>query len=948
MEDTSLKPWYSIATPHKDIREGHFAEDVFAANLWAVVSGTAPDIYMDPEEFFRKTYMTKGLGSTLNRIGRVLKKEGVAGDRILSLQTSFGGGKTHILIALWHLARYAEKLDKSEVAGKLREALGGELPQADPRIAVFTNQTCDATQGRETESGIRTFTLWGELALQLGGPDLYEKIKANDRARSVPQGLFVDILKEAAPCLILLDELADYCVGAASVKAGATTLADQTVSFMQQLTESVQQVPGTAVVATLPASKFEVARSEEGQEAFLTLEKRFHRLGSDSKPVADDEIYDVVRARLFESITPPDRVDYPAKVARAYHEMYAAHSNDVPGESVKASYRERMERAYPFHPELIEAFYTRWGSHPDFQRTRSVLRLLGCIVGDLWNRRKSTSQTQHIIQPCHVNWSLDPLQAELTRLWGNAYQSVAAADICGESANAIAPDEERGGDYEREAITAGLASAVLLGSFGGDGERTGFSAKDLKLACSRAGVNWNYLDGAVLQLEERCFYLHSAQAGSLGKRYWFGTKPNLNRLFVQYRQQIEDQDFEDEIIEELRGQSKGGMFSTATWKVLVDPGEDLAEQKSLCLLVFPPSLIWNGEEDADEIRRKVMEINRRCGNQDRKFRNTLVFLAATKRGASRLRTAYRDRATAIALKNDYGDQLDEEQKADLKNRLEKARHDVQEKLPAAYTVALRVEGSAVKTVTLDDAGEDFSKHLNLLWRELVENHEWILKRVGGVTLRESGLIPEGDGAISVKDAIETFLRYTDKHMIAGARAVTEGLERACSDGIIGIGRGTSCSNLKAKFCRQSVSLAPDDDGVWIIPPFDPKKEGAEETVAGQQTEPPGAGEVAGRANEQYTEGYSGSEKPSEVVGSPETSQKVHRIKIKGSVPMENWSDLFRAFVAPAGRLDLKKVKLGVDFELETKEGKGLSEGEQTYQAMKEAARQLGLEFEGEE
>lgn len=125
----------------------------------------------------------------------------------------------------------------------------------------------------------------------------------------------MDILRAAAPCLVLLDELADYCVGAAAVPVGDTSLADQTVSFIQQLTEAVQQVPGAVVVATLPASKYEVAQSEKGQEACVTLEKRFQRLGADLKPDADEEIYEVVRARLFESVAPESDPDYPKKVA---------------------------------------------------------------------------------------------------------------------------------------------------------------------------------------------------------------------------------------------------------------------------------------------------------------------------------------------------------------------------------------------------------------------------------------------------------------------------------------------------------------------------------------------------------------------------------------------------------------------------------------------------------
>ena len=195
--DTNLKPWYAVATPHEDIREGRLAEAVFAANLWAVVQGTAPEVYLDPEEFFRKTFVTTGLTTALRRVASVLGGGGEAGDRIISLQTAFGGGKTHTLVALWHLAKHAEKLKKAPHAEQLRQALGNRFPEQIKGVAVFTNQTCDATQGRKTQEGVHTRTLWGELALQLGSKKLYERVRANDVAQRVPQGIFVEILRAA-------------------------------------------------------------------------------------------------------------------------------------------------------------------------------------------------------------------------------------------------------------------------------------------------------------------------------------------------------------------------------------------------------------------------------------------------------------------------------------------------------------------------------------------------------------------------------------------------------------------------------------------------------------------------------------------------------------------------------------------------------------------------------
>lgn len=942
MKDT-LKPWYAIATPHEDIREGRLAEAIFAANVWAVVQGTAPEVYLDPEEFFRKTYLTTGLSTVLNRVAAALSQGGEAGDRIISMQTAFGGGKTHTLVALWHLAKHADRLKGSPHSEGLRQAVGGRLPEKVKGVAVFTNQTCDATQGRQVSDGIHLRTLWGELAYQLGGKALYERVQANDERQRVPQGLFVEILQAAAPCLILLDELADYCVGAAAVPVGDTSLADQTVSFIQQLTEAVQQVPGVVVVATLPASKYEVAQSEKGQEAFVTLEKRFQRLGADVKPVADEEIYGVVRARLFETITPESDPDYPKKVAEVYQGMYAAHSGEVPSEAAKNTYREQLQLAYPFHPLLIDALYTRWGSHPDFQRTRGVLRLLASIVGDLWKRRQGNTETQHLIQPCHIRWSVDALQAALTRLWGPPYQSVAAADVIGNRSNAGIFDEERGGDYRSEAIGQGLASAILLGSFGGKGGRSGFSSKDLKLACSRQGLNWNYSDGALLELENRCFYLHTATAGSLGKRYWFGTKPTLNKLVVQYRQQSAKENFGEAILEDLRAESQKGVLAGAAWRVIVNPAEDLPEQKSLTLLVLPPSLAWDengGTKDA--ILERVKAISTRCGGKDRLYRNTLLFLAGATRGLSKLRQVHRERAALEGVRADYWDRLDEEQQEDLKKRLDSARKATLEALGPAYTVALRVHGQDVEPCVLSDARRTFQEHLGYLWTTLVEDEEWILRRVGSVMLESTGLIPK-EGGLRLKDAVEAFLRFTDKPMIAAKEAVTAGLTQACLDGLVGIGRGGSISTLQTKYCKQPVTLDPSEDGVWVIPPFTP--EPAKVSGGG---EIPGVGVGGGESG--IPAGTTPEEAPGKTPGAATTAKPgakgtVRRFVVSGNVPVENWGELFRCFVGPAARMNLKKLGLGVQFEIVLPDDRPLSENDPALKSMKEAARQMHLSFE---
>lgn len=932
-----LKPWYAIATPHEDIQKGRLSEAVFAANLWAVAQDKeAPEVYRDADAFYAKTYLTTGLTNVLRKVASALAGGADAGDRILSLQTSFGGGKTHSLVALWHLAKSVDKMRKAAAFADVRAAIGDDLPRKIKAVAVFTNQTCDATQGRKTPEGIQTRTLWGELALQLGGVELYKKIEANDQSRTVPQGLFVEILREATPCLILIDELADYCVGAAGVEVGNTTLADQTISFTQQLTEAVGQVKGVALVATLPASHLEVASSEKGQEILDRLEKRFGRMSADVKPVGDDEVYEVVRRRLFESLGDPAE---HARVAEAYMKMYQQHQNEVPTEASKRTYQDRLLAAYPFHPTLIDGLYLRWGSHGDFQRTRGVLRLLASVVGDLWKRRNNETQSAPLIQPCHVSWKIDAMHAALTRLWGAPYETVVAADVLGSKANAELLDEERGSDYVNEKIARGLAASILLGSFGGQAERAGFSTKELKLSNGRPTLNWSYTDGALLALEERAFYLHTASAGSQGKRYWFGTKPTLTKLIVQYRAQFSSQDFDNEILETLHSQVMGVRFDPATWRVLINPEADLPEQKSLVLLVMPPDYAHteNGGDSAlaSTIEKRVLNLSQKCGTKERHYRNTLLFLLPSGRGLTRLRNAFREVIALESVRSDYSSQLDEEQAKDLNTKINAARKAVNEALGSAYSYMARVEGQRVAMVALTDAKATFEDHLRAAWKQIVEDEEWVLRKVGPVTLQKVGLVPS-EGGSRIKDASEAFLRFTDKPIIASREAVLEGLRHACREKLIGLGRGINLNSLQTKWCGEDVILDPNEEGLWILPPFEPQLKDGDSTTRPATGQPRGASSL--------TSGPEPAKPNTELTAAP-TGKQIRRIMISGNVSLDSWSDIFRAFVNPAGRMNLKHLRLGIDFELETQDGQHLDENDPALKAMKEAARQLGLEID---
>jgi len=209
--------------------------------------------------FFLKTYFTAGLKNIARRVVQGLNGGQDADNRVISLQTGFGGGKTHTLISLFHLAGLGKRAKLSEYTKELLTATGEPTFEA-AHIAVFTNTTNDPSQGRKVD-GITIRTLWGELAFQLGGKEAYEFIRINDEKQTAPKGLFKKVLEKCKPALVLIDELADYCVSASAVKVESSNLSDQTISFIQELTESVSGTDNCVMIATLPASAQELGSS---------------------------------------------------------------------------------------------------------------------------------------------------------------------------------------------------------------------------------------------------------------------------------------------------------------------------------------------------------------------------------------------------------------------------------------------------------------------------------------------------------------------------------------------------------------------------------------------------------------------------------------------------------------------------------------------------------------
>ncbi len=750
----SLKPWFKNVMPHLDIQKGILDESVFAANLGDVASGGGREVYRNPDTFFEKTFFTAGLRTIARRVIKGLNGQEDAENRVVSLQTGFGGGKTHALITLYHLAALGKRANELVNVHELLQFTGApNFEQA--HVAVFTNTTNDPTQGR-TKDGLHIQTIWGELAYQLGGVEAYSIVQANDQSLTAPAGLFKKVLEKTKPALILIDELADYCVKASGRIVGGSTLSDQTISFVQELSEAVSSVNNCVMVATLPASESEVATSPNATQILTSLSNRLSRVGQDTKPVEEDEIFEVIRRRLFEDLGSEKEMD---QVVSHYSHMYEELSimNEVPPHAAKTNYRDLMRKSYPFHPELIDMFRIRWASNHDFQRTRGVLRLLASIVSDLWKRQGSLTGNTALIHTADVNFNnLDALSSQLKKLYGNGYDAVIPADVSGGSSNAFKIDTEKR-EYGLHSLTQGLASTILLGSFGSTSGNRGVSMEELKLCVLRPdSFNHNSINGALDALEGKAHYLYYATVGTNTKRYWFHTKPNINILINQAKsEEVTPSDIHTEIIRRINDKTT----RIDHFNLIIDPAEDIPEQKKPTIIVLHPKYLVNPDTINGKVKPIIKRLATKKGNAERIYRNTLLFLVANEIGYAQLRKDVLEYLACKMVREEYRSQLEKEQQQDISKKVDESSRLVDKSVLTAYSILVKHKGGDLEKLNIRQFKDSIDLQINHTIKQQLHDEEWLLDSVGIRLLERNNLLPKPGAPVKVKDIYEAFIRF---------------------------------------------------------------------------------------------------------------------------------------------------------------------------------------------
>ena len=622
-------PWREVVEPHQDVATGDFLQAEFAADLGKVHAGSAPSEYGDPQEFFGRTYLTDGLGALL--VGAAKRLSDAGGDPVVELQTNFGGGKTHSMLALYHMAGGTPARDLPGL-DQLLSKHGAAVPQHINRAVVVG--TWRGPQDVNAQEGGREFrTTWGEMAWQLGGGDAFDMIAENDAKGIAPgSNLLEKIFRKCSPCLILIDEWVAYLRQIYKVDGLPSGSFDANLSFVQSLTEAVKTSPGTLLVAALPASQIEVG-GDGGQEALVRLKQTFSRVESSWRPASQEESYEIVRRRLFKDI-PGDKFHHRDNTLKQFAKLYRENANEFPRGSADEDYRRKLEKAYPIHPELFDQLYTGWGSLERFQRTRGVLRLMAQAIHELW----MNNDPSVMIMPGSVAVGSARVESELLHYLEVSWQSIIAGDVDGPESIPYKIDQSAP-NLNRYSATRRVARAIFMGTAPThQQENRGLDDKQINLGVVQPGEKPAVFGDALRRLGNRARFMH----GDLG-RYWYSMSASLNRVAADRAEQVEEAlvlvEIDKLLAAYINGLGDRGHFDA----VQVAPGSssDVPDEAGgVRAIVLGIAHSHNGR-DGSEAMTAARDILMQRGGTPRVYCNVLVFLAAETRQLDNLKEAMR-------------------------------------------------------------------------------------------------------------------------------------------------------------------------------------------------------------------------------------------------------------------------------------------------------------------
>ncbi len=610
---TGIPSWREVIEPHPDVAQGRYKNAEFAADLAQVARGEGAYEYRDPVEFFARTYVTEGMtGLLVQALRRVIGKDG---EPVIQLKTAFGGGKTHSMLALYHMMRGRVSIEKIPNIKSVLAAAGvSTLPKCN--VAVLVGTALDPTRSKRPIffPGITINTLWGEMAAQLaesaGKPELYDFVKEADKKGVSPGSESIKNLFDAcAPCLVLMDELVAYAKRIYGVKGLPSGTFDNLITFIQEITEAARASKNSLVVASIPESDIEIG-GEAGQIALETIEHTFGRMESIWKPVAANEGFEVVRRRLFLDCKDPDSRNL---VCGQFSQLYVVNAADFPPEARDVDYRERMISCYPIHPEVFDRLYEDWATLDRFQRTRGVLRLMAAVIHELWMGNDASM----MIMPGTISMDVPNVRDELTRHLPEGWNALVDREVDGKLSIPYQKDQSIP-RYGNKLAARRVARTIMLGSAPTVRAQTvrGIEASRIRLGVVQPGESIADFNDALNTLQASLAYLYTNPSGD---RFWYDTRPTLRKTVEDRATQIPGPDVEFEIERRLRTLRKETPFAG----LHVCPGSslDVTDDQAVRLVILRPDDKYKASTQQNKAIQNAENILNNRGNAPRIYRN---------------------------------------------------------------------------------------------------------------------------------------------------------------------------------------------------------------------------------------------------------------------------------------------------------------------------------------
>ncbi len=628
---------FETCRPRADVLAGSIAEADFAADLAQVLTGKGSADYVDPVRFFANTFPTQGLRNVLVNVCRRLTGAGGEAAAVFRLDTSYGGGKTHGLIALAHAAGGMAGVSNVE------EFIDPSLaPKGNVRIAAFDGENADPANGRKMSDDVKAYTPWGEIAWALGGNQGYERVRESDEKRIAPGAETLRELFGGEPTLILLDELSVYLRKTSKLAEG-----EQLTAFLTGLIKAVESAPGAALVYTLAIGKDGVATDAYSAENQIIADRMEQAKSVSARkatllnPTEDDEMVQVLRRRLFESIGDS------GSVVGTYRSLWAANREALPDSASLPETADTFGKSYPFHPEVLKTLTDKTATLGSFQRVRGMLRLLARTIAHLWEERPADATAIHLH---HIDPGHEPIRQEVvTRLEQGAYTPAIGSDIAGsgeKKALAEEIDAEHHGGLPPYTVYA--ARTVFMHTLAFNERLIGLSPDQLRYSMLGPATDVSFIEEARKKFLAESAYLDDRP----GVPMRFLAEANLRQIVRREEEHVDAGDARAELNDRIREIFKGPTFETVAFPggPFDVPDEVGDGRPNLVVLSYDGVTIGGSVESVPDLVQRIHSRKGSEGSALRALRNNLVFSVADEARKDDMRRKTRHRLALRELK----------------------------------------------------------------------------------------------------------------------------------------------------------------------------------------------------------------------------------------------------------------------------------------------------------